>query len=180
MRGITGRRLVIAVAALAALGAIGWGGSAWYASFSRVTTDDAYVEGTITPVSAKVSGHVVEMLVRDNQAVKRGELLFRIDPRDYEARLAQARAAVAVAEANLRAAKSELPLARDASQAQVVETRASLEATAGKHKTLEEVVRWGLLRRPPAPVVDVVVQDEYTHDVVVQYNDRIYLVYDST
>ena len=45
-------------------GAIGWGGSAWYASFSRVSTDDAYVEGTITPVSSKVGGHVVEMVVR--------------------------------------------------------------------------------------------------------------------
>lgn len=60
------------------------------------------------------------------------------------------------------------------------ETRASLEATAGQHRTLEEVVRWGLLRRPPAPVVDVVIQDEYTHDVVVRYNDGIYLVYDTT
>jgi membrane fusion protein (multidrug efflux system) len=131
----TGRRIVVAVAALAALGAIGWGGSAWYASFNRVSTDDAYVEGPITPVSAKVGGHVVEMLVRDNQSVKRGELLVRVDPRDYQARLEQARAAVAVAEANVRAARSELPLARDASRAQVTETRASLEALHGMVRT---------------------------------------------
>ncbi|HEX3178589.1 MAG TPA: HlyD family secretion protein [Methylomirabilota bacterium] len=137
MRGPSGRRIVVVVALVAALGAIGWGGTAWYASFTRVSTDDAYVEGTITPVSAKVGGHVVEMLVRDNQAVRRGELLLRIDPRDFQARLEQARAAVAVAEANLRAARSELPLARDTSRAQVVETRASLEALQGMVRSSE-------------------------------------------
>jgi membrane fusion protein (multidrug efflux system) len=131
------RHIVVAIAAVAALGAIGWGGSAWYASFTRVSTDDAYVEGAITPVSAKVGGHVVEMLVRDNQTVKRGDLLLRVDPRDYQARLEQARAAVAVAEANIRAARSELPLARDASRAQVAETRASLEALQGIVRSAE-------------------------------------------
>ena len=102
-----------------------------------MSTDDAYVEGAITPVSAKVGGHVVEMLVRDNQAVKRGDLLLRVDPRDHQARLAQARAAVAVAEANIRAARSELPLARDTSRAQVAETRASLEALHGIVRSAE-------------------------------------------
>jgi membrane fusion protein (multidrug efflux system) len=137
VNGITGRRIVVAIAALAALGAIGWGGSAWYASFTRVSTDDAYVEGSITPMSAKVGGHVVEMLVRDNQSVKRGELLLRVDPRDYQARLEQARAAVAVAQATILAARSELPLARDGSRAQVAETRASLEALQSVVRTTE-------------------------------------------
>jgi len=151
--GLTGRRIVVGVAGLAALGAIGWGGSAWYASFTRVSTDDAYIEGSITPVSAKVSGHVVEMLVRDNQAVTRGQLLLRVDPRDYQARLEQARAAVAVAQANLLAARSELPLARDASRAQVTETRASLEALQGMVRSAEsaaEESRAGLEARRAA------------------------------
>jgi membrane fusion protein (multidrug efflux system) len=137
VNGLTGRRIVVAVAAVAALGAIVWGGSAWYASFTRVRTDDAYIEGSITPVSAKVGGHVVEMLVRDNQAVQRGDLLVRVDPRDYQARVEQARAAVAVAEANIRAARSELPLARDGSRAQVAETSASLEALQSVVRTAE-------------------------------------------
>jgi membrane fusion protein (multidrug efflux system) len=80
------------------------------------------------------------MLVRDNQAVKRGELLLRVDPRDYQARREQARAAVAVAQANIRAARSELPLARDGSRAQVVETRASLEALQGIVRSTESAV----------------------------------------
>jgi membrane fusion protein, multidrug efflux system len=122
-----GRRLVLTLAGVAALAAIVWGAVVWYRGSTRVTTDDAYVEGVISPVSAKVTGHVVELHVRDNQSVKRGDLLLRVDPRDFEARVAQARAAVAVAEANLRAARSEVPLARDITRAQTEEARANLE-----------------------------------------------------
>jgi membrane fusion protein, multidrug efflux system len=122
-----GRRLVLALAGVAALAAIVWGGTVWYRSATRVTTDDAYVEGTIAPVSAKVTGHVVDLQVRDNQAVKRGDLLLRVDPRDFEARVTQARAAVAVAQANLKSSMSEVPLARDTTHAQTEEARANLE-----------------------------------------------------
>jgi membrane fusion protein, multidrug efflux system len=124
-----GRRVVIVLAVLVALAALGWGGLVWYHSWTRVSTDDAYVEGTISPVSAKVAGHVVEMLVRDNQAVRRGELLLRVDPRDFVARRDQARAAVAVAEADLKAVRAELPMTREVTAAQVDEGRAALEGT---------------------------------------------------
>jgi membrane fusion protein, multidrug efflux system len=124
-----GRRLVLTLAGAAACAAIVWGAVAWYRGSTRVTTDDAYVEGVISPVSAKVTGHIVELNVGDNQAVKRGELLLRVDPRDFEARVAQARAAAAVAEANVRAARSEVPLARDVTNAQTHEARANLEGS---------------------------------------------------
>jgi membrane fusion protein (multidrug efflux system) len=132
-----GRRLVLVLAGVAAVAAIVWGAAVWYRSSTRVTTDDAYVEGVIAPVSAKVSGHVVEMNVRDNQAVTRGDLLLRVDPRDFEARVAQARAAVAVAEANLKAARSEVPLARDVTRAQSDEARANLEGSVVSVKSGE-------------------------------------------
>ena len=132
-----GRRLVLVLAGVAALAAIVWGAAVWYRSSTRISTDDAYVEGVIAPVSAKVSGHIVEMNVRDNQAVKRGDLLLRVDPRDFEARGAQARAAVAVAEANLRAARSEVPLARDVTRAQTDEARANFEGSVVSVKSGE-------------------------------------------
>jgi membrane fusion protein (multidrug efflux system) len=135
-----GRRAVIGLAGLVAIGILGWGGWAWYKSSREVSTDDAYVEGTISPVSAKVSGHVVELLVRDNQAVKAGEVLLRVDPRDYEAKRDQARAAVAVAEANLRAARAEVPLARETTRSQVEETRAALEGSRVGVKSSESAV----------------------------------------
>ena len=135
-----GRRTIIGLAALVAVGILGWGGWAWYRSAAEVSTDDAYVEGTISPVSAKVSGHIVDMLVRDNQAVRVNEILLRVDPRDYEARRDQARAAVAVAEANVRAARAELPLARETTRSQVDEVRAALEGTRVGVRSSESAV----------------------------------------
>jgi len=61
-----------------------------------------------------------------------------------------------------------------------VPTRASIEALIASQRTLEDVVRWGLALVPPRLIADVVVQDEYTHDVVMQYTDAAYLVYDTT
>jgi membrane fusion protein, multidrug efflux system len=135
-----GRRTVIGLAVLVALGILGWSGWAWYRSSGEVSTDDAYVEGTISPVSAKVPGHVTEMLVRDNQAVRANDVLLRVDPRDYEAKRDQARAAVAVAEANVRAARAELPLTRETTRSQVEEVRAALEGTRVGVRSSESVV----------------------------------------
>ena len=70
-----------------------------------------------------MAGHVVESNVVDHQSVRKGDLLLRIDPRDFIARRDQAKAAVAVAEANYRAAMAELPLARDGSRAQIEQGR---------------------------------------------------------
>src|SRR5579871_2864761 len=76
----------------------------WMHSLNRVSTDDAQVDGHIDPVSAKISGNVTDVMVNDNQAVKKGQILVRIDPRDYQAKVDQARAALAVAESEARAA----------------------------------------------------------------------------
>jgi membrane fusion protein (multidrug efflux system) len=134
------RRAVIALAGLVAIGILGWGGWAWYKSSLEVATDDAYVEGTISPVSAKVAGHIVELKVNDNQAVRANDVLLRVDPRDFEAKRDQARAAVAVAEANVRAARAELPLARETTRSQVDEVRAALEGTRVGVRSSESAV----------------------------------------
>jgi membrane fusion protein (multidrug efflux system) len=136
----TGRRLAIALAVLVVLTALVGGGWAWYRASARVATDDAYVEGTISPMSAKVAGHIVELLVRDNQAVRAGEVLFRVDPRDWQAKRDQARAAVAVAEATVRAVRAELPLTRETTRAQVDEVRAALEGTHVSVRSSESAV----------------------------------------
>ena len=59
-------------------------------------------------------------------------------------------------------------------------TLASIEAVVAGQRTLEDVVRWGLAQRPARLVERVVVQDEYTHDVVVPWADGAYLVYATT
>jgi hypothetical protein len=54
-----------------------------------------------------------------------------------------------------------------------------VKAAVASHRTLEDVMRWGLLQQPPALVADVVVQDEFTHDVVVPWRAH-WLVHDTT
>ena len=90
-----------------------------YDKLGYQTTDDAYVETTTVTVSPKVAGEVVKVLVKDNQAVKAGDIVAVIDQRDYQVRLAQAQAAYERAilnqnnaHANLNAANSEIELAQ--------------------------------------------------------------------
>lgn len=76
---------------------------------NRESTDDAQVEGHITPVAAKISGRIGRVLVLDNQQVKAGDLLAQIDPADYQATLDQAKGALALAESEARSAGFDVP-----------------------------------------------------------------------
>src|SRR5216684_2938261 len=80
---------------------------------NRETTDDAQVDGHITPMASKVYGRVAQVLVEDNQPVKAGQVLVKIDPRDYQASLDQAKAALALAESEARSAGVDVPRTRE-------------------------------------------------------------------
>jgi len=85
-------------------------GYAMYTHFQdRVSSDDANVDGHISTIAPKVGGNVVEVLVRDNQAVKAGDVLVRIDPRDFQARVDMAKAAVLQAESQFSSAQVVVP-----------------------------------------------------------------------
>ena len=80
---------------------------------NRESTDDAQVDGHITPVASKVYGRVEQVLVTDNEAVKAGQVLVKIDPRDYQANADQARAALALAESDALSAGVDVPRTRE-------------------------------------------------------------------
>ena len=80
---------------------------------NRETTDDAQVDGHITPIASKIYGRVAEVLVDDNQPVKAGQVLVKIDPRDYQASLDQAKAALALAESDAASAGVDIPRTRE-------------------------------------------------------------------
>jgi membrane fusion protein (multidrug efflux system) len=86
------------------------GGLAWADADEAASTDNAYVRGDITSLAPKVAGYVIAVAVADNQTVKAGELLFRIDARDYRAKLAQAEANVEAARARLANVAEETAL----------------------------------------------------------------------
>jgi membrane fusion protein (multidrug efflux system) len=111
-------RRPVLVVFLAALGATGAG--YYLATESYVSTDDAFVRAAKESVNARVSGQVVEIAVKDNQRVRKGQLLFRIDPEPYqiavdqaEARLGSARLQIGALKATYRQQLAELQAAKD-------------------------------------------------------------------
>jgi membrane fusion protein (multidrug efflux system) len=76
---------------------------------NRESTDDAQIDGHITPIASKIYGKVANVLVDDNQAVKAGQGLVKIDPRDYQAAVDQAKAALDLAEGEARSAGVDVP-----------------------------------------------------------------------
>ena len=98
---------------LALLAAGAW---AYFHFLDRVSSDDAQVDAHITAIAPKIPGNVLAVLVLDNQPVKAGDVLVRIDPRDYQARVDIARAALLQAESQLHTAQTVVPLTNDTTQ----------------------------------------------------------------
>jgi len=113
-RGGRARTILVAVAVVVAAAVL----LAWWHFAGREETDDAQIEAHVSPVAARVGGTVLEVLVRDNQHVDKGELLVRIDPRDYQVALARAEADLAETEASARAARVTVPLTSTTASAQ--------------------------------------------------------------
>ncbi|MCC6390933.1 MAG: HlyD family secretion protein [Bryobacterales bacterium] len=115
-------------------------GAAAYLHFTagQESTDDAQIDGHIHPVSPRVTGTVVKLLVRDNQRVKAGEVLLVIDPQPYQMAVDRAKADVAEAEATRHANHTEVPIVRTTTSSQLsgamagVEEAKAGEASAGK------------------------------------------------
>jgi membrane fusion protein (multidrug efflux system) len=80
---------------------------------NRESTDDAQVDGHITPIASKIYGRVAQVMVNDNQPVKAGQVLVKIDPRDYQASLDQAKARLALAESDAQSAGVDVPRTRE-------------------------------------------------------------------
>ena len=94
------------------------------------STDDAFVEGRVVPVAAKVDGYVVALHVDDNQHVNAGDVIAEIDPRDFEAAVGEAKANVSAGQSRLADAKAKLAVLNAmVEQARAAET--STEADAG-------------------------------------------------
>jgi membrane fusion protein (multidrug efflux system) len=104
----------------------------WLYARQFVSTDDAFVDGYISRVSAQVSARVETLLVQDNQEVKAGQVILKLDPRDFQARVDQARASLSQARAALVQAQAQLAVQQanvDQAQAQARVEAANLGQT---------------------------------------------------
>lgn len=96
------------------------------------STDDAQVDGRIHPISARVNGYITEVNVDDLQTVQKGDVLVRIDPRDYQVAVERARAELADAEATARAMNLSVPVTSVETTTRISSSEADLEtAQAG-------------------------------------------------
>ncbi|MBR0954116.1 HlyD family secretion protein [Bradyrhizobium canariense] len=118
------RKLLLAGVAVVALAGAGWYGyDYWTVGQYLVSTDDAYVKADNTTMAPKVSGYLDRVLVADNEHVKAGQVLARIDDRDFRVALDQARADVQAANATISSKEAQL----DVQQAVIKAARATLD-----------------------------------------------------
>jgi membrane fusion protein, multidrug efflux system len=118
------KRALLAGAAVALLAAASWyGWEYWTVGRFLVSTDDAYVKADNTTIAPKVSGYLNVVPVGDNQQVKAGQVLARIDDRDYKVALDQAKADVAAAAAAVESKHAQL----DVQQAVIDAAKATLD-----------------------------------------------------
>lgn len=92
------RNRILPVLGILALGGVLWAGKTWLYNRTHQNTDDAQVDGSIVPVYAKVGGFIKAVSVVENQRVKAGDPIVRIDESEYAVRVAQADAELAAAE----------------------------------------------------------------------------------
>jgi len=128
------------VIALVVLGAAGAGYAVWKDMQRFETTDDAEVDGQIYAVSSRVTGHVSEVLFEDEQIVKAGDVLVRLDGKDFEVALTKAKADLADALAVLQTSRTDVPITTTNTASTLLSARSSkldaLAAVSGAEQQL--------------------------------------------
>src|SRR6202162_2219306 len=141
------RKLLMAGAAVAVLAGAAWYGfDYWTVGRYLVSTDDAYVKADNTTVAPKVSGYLHEVLVGDNERVTAGQVLARIDQRDFIVALDQAKADVAAARAAISSKQAQLGVQQaviDAARATVEVDQATANFAGQENKRYTDLAATG-------------------------------------
>ncbi|WP_439408331.1 HlyD family secretion protein [Bradyrhizobium sp. DASA03076] len=141
------RRAALTLALIAGAATMAYyGHDYWTTGRYLETTDDAYVKADSTIIAPKVSGYIAKVLVGDNEKVRSGQVLARIDDRDFKAALGQARADVAAAEASVRNLDAQLELQQPViaqSTADVTAADANLKFAQEERARYDELMKSG-------------------------------------
>ncbi|RJF91041.1 HlyD family secretion protein [Sphingomonas cavernae] len=131
--------LMLSVPLLIAAGA----GYMWITGGRYVSTDNAYVQQDMVSVSPDVSGRIVEVLVRENQSVKAGDVLFRIDPEPYRIALQQAEAALATARVQVSTMSTDM----GGAAADIASARADIQLAQASYDRQAALMQRGFTTR---------------------------------
>jgi membrane fusion protein (multidrug efflux system) len=162
---VSGINLKQAALALAVIGTVfagaDYGRYYWTTGRYLVTTDDAYVDAHSSIISPKISGYISDIPVNDNQHVKAGDVIARIDPRDYQTALDQARANVKAAQANIDTLTQQIGeqgLVVDQARQQVASDQAALVYSQQDYQRYTDLERtgYGTVQRAQQAQSDIV------------------------
>jgi len=140
-----GRKQRLIIGAIVAVLAMGVG-LYFYYSYYYPSTDDAYVNTNIAYIAPQVTGQVSEVVITNHQVVKKGEVLFKIDPAPFIASLNQAQANLKVAEATLIADQDQVKV----SQANLTQAQAQLVLTQKQTKRTLDLLPQGYVSQNEA------------------------------
>jgi membrane fusion protein (multidrug efflux system) len=134
----------------------------------RQSTDDAQIDGHISPISSRVAGTVLRVLHDENETVQAGDLLIELDPKDYQVALDRARADLANAEASATAAHVDVPLTTTTSSGQLAAADAAVKAAdrdiqAAQARVQESQANYDKTSADLRRMEQLVAKDEISH-----------------
>lgn len=126
--------------ALSLLGGAVYGLHLYHLSQVREVTDNAQISADITRISPRVSGQVTEVLVRDNDVVAEGQLLFTLDSSDFESRVAKAESSLKAARTRMKEAELQVVSARRSTSAQIQERSSAIDVSVQQVSSADQAV----------------------------------------
>ncbi|MDZ8109256.1 MAG: HlyD family secretion protein [Nostoc sp. DedQUE12a] len=133
--------LILAGLGVGAIAAGAFGYNYWQYSSTHQETDNATVVGNIHQVSSRIPGTVTQVLVDDNQLVQPGQLLVKLDPRDYESKVQQAQAALENARGQAQAAQANIALASQTTTGKTTQAQGDVSNAVAAISTAQAAVQ---------------------------------------
>ncbi|AUB39200.1 emrA, membrane fusion protein, multidrug efflux system [Nostoc flagelliforme CCNUN1] len=133
--------LILAALGVGAIAAGGFGYNYWQYASTHQETDNATVAGNIHQVSSRIPGTVSQVLVDDNQLVQPGQLLVKLDPRDYESKVQQAAAALENARGQAQAAQANIALTSQTTTGRTTQAQGDVSSAVAAISTAQAAVQ---------------------------------------
>lgn len=144
---------------------------AYYYMSAREETDDAYVDAHISNISSKVGGNVLEVRVNDNEKVKAGQVIVKLDPIDYDVKVAQYNASLEQAKFQALASESRIGMSAMSAEGQNTQANATVTATEADIESAKSAIAQAQtdIKQQQARIVEIDAQLQYAKSDFERY-----------